>query len=33
VDDSEAMPGDLEALAGPDEEAWIEERQAVMLYS
>jgi uncharacterized protein YbbC (DUF1343 family) len=33
VDDSEAMPGDLETLAGPDEEAWIEERQAVMLYS
>jgi uncharacterized protein YbbC (DUF1343 family) len=33
VDDSEAMPGDLGALAGPDEEAWIEERQAVMLYS
>ena len=33
VDDSEAMPGDLEALAGPDEEAWIDERQAVMLYS
>jgi uncharacterized protein YbbC (DUF1343 family) len=32
VDDSEAMPGDLEALAGPDEEAWIAGRQAVMLY-
>jgi uncharacterized protein YbbC (DUF1343 family) len=32
VDDSEALPGDLEVLAGPDEAAWCAERQAVMLY-
>jgi len=32
VDDPEATPGDLEALAGKDEAAWITERDAVMLY-
>ncbi|MEN8206623.1 MAG: DUF1343 domain-containing protein [Pseudomonadota bacterium] len=32
VDDPEATPDDLEALAGRDEAAWIEEREAVMLY-
>lgn len=32
VDDSEATPGDLEALAGADEAAWIAEQEAVMLY-
>jgi len=32
VDDPEAMPDDLEALVGPDEAAWIAEREAVLLY-
>ena len=32
VDDPSATPGDLEALARPDEAAWIEERKAVLLY-
>ena len=32
VDDPEATPGDLEALAGLDEVAWMAEREAVMLY-
>jgi uncharacterized protein YbbC (DUF1343 family) len=32
VDDPEATPDDLEALAGTDEAAWIAERQEVMLY-
>jgi len=32
VDDPEADPDDLEALAGPDEVAWIAEREAVLLY-
>jgi hypothetical protein len=32
VDDPEATPGDLEALAGPDEAAWRAEREALMLY-
>jgi len=32
VDDPEATPADLEALAGPDETAWIAEQEAVMLY-
>jgi hypothetical protein len=32
VDDPEATPGDLEALAGPDEVAWMAEREEVMLY-
>jgi uncharacterized protein YbbC (DUF1343 family) len=32
VDDPEATPQDLEALAGMDEAAWLAERQAVMLY-
>ena len=32
VDDPEATPGDLEALAGTDEAAWIAEQEAVMLY-
>jgi uncharacterized protein YbbC (DUF1343 family) len=32
VDEPEAMPGDLEALAAADESAWMAEREAVMLY-
>ena len=32
VDDPEATPGDLEALAGTDEAAWMTEQEAVMLY-
>src|SRR5713226_5644822 len=32
VDDPAAAPADLDALAGPDEEAWCEEREAVLLY-
>ena len=32
VDDAAATPQDLEALAGPDEQAWLSERQAHLLY-
>ncbi|HXG52389.1 MAG TPA: DUF1343 domain-containing protein [candidate division Zixibacteria bacterium] len=32
VDDPAARPEDLEALAAPEEKAWREEREAVMLY-
>ena len=32
VDDPAAMPADLDALAEPDEAAWIRERAAVLLY-
>ena len=32
VDDPQATPGDLEALAGADELAWMAEREAVILY-
>ena len=32
VDDPAATPGDLDALAGADEAAWLEERETVMLY-
>ena len=32
VDDPEATPGDLDALAGTDEAAWMAEQEAVMLY-
>jgi uncharacterized protein YbbC (DUF1343 family) len=32
VDDPEATPGDLEALAAVDEAAWVAEREAVLLY-
>ena len=32
VDDRAAMPADLDALAEPDEAAWIRERAAVLLY-
>ena len=32
VDDPAATPGDLDALAGPDESAWREQREAVLLY-
>jgi len=32
VDDDQATPGDLDALAGPDEQAWLEERQHSMIY-
>ena len=32
VDDPAAAPADLEALAAPDEQAWREERESVLLY-
>jgi uncharacterized protein YbbC (DUF1343 family) len=32
VDDAAATPGDLDALAVPDEQAWLEERRVVLLY-
>ncbi|HMI20876.1 MAG TPA: DUF1343 domain-containing protein [Sphingomonas sp.] len=32
VDDAAAVPGDLDALARPDEEAWCAERQPYLLY-
>jgi uncharacterized protein YbbC (DUF1343 family) len=32
VDDPAATPGDLDALTAPDETAWREEREAVLLY-
>ena len=32
VDDPTATPADLDALAGPDEDAWREAREAVLLY-
>ena len=32
VDDAGAAAGDLDALAGPDEAAWVEERRAFLLY-
>jgi uncharacterized protein YbbC (DUF1343 family) len=32
VDDSSAKPADLEALAKPDEDSWLEERESVLLY-
>ncbi|SMF95179.1 Uncharacterized conserved protein YbbC, DUF1343 family [Methylomagnum ishizawai] len=32
VDDAAAEPGDLETWAGPDEAAWLAEREAVLLY-
>ena len=32
VDDSEAAPGDLDALATPDETAWAEERRPYLIY-
>jgi uncharacterized protein YbbC (DUF1343 family) len=32
VDDAQALPGDLEALAQADERAWEEERRAFLLY-
>jgi len=32
VDDRAATPADLEALTGRDEQAWLEEREAVLLY-
>ena len=32
VDDPAAAPADLDALAGPDEQAWRAEREAVLLY-
>ena len=33
VDDASAAPADLDALAAPDEAAWLSERQSVLLYS
>jgi len=32
VDDAGAKPGDLDAAARADEDAWREEREAVLLY-
>ncbi|MEO6255892.1 MAG: DUF1343 domain-containing protein [Sphingomicrobium sp.] len=32
VDGADAAPGDLDALAGPDEQAWAEQRQSYLLY-
>ncbi len=32
VDDAVATPDDLDALAGPDEQAWLSERQAYLRY-
>ena len=32
VDDAQAGPGDLDALARADEASWLEERKAVLLY-
>jgi len=32
VDDAAATPGDLDALARPDEQAWLEERRSALLY-
>ena len=32
VDDAVAQAGDLDALTGPDEAAWLEERRASLLY-
>jgi uncharacterized protein YbbC (DUF1343 family) len=32
VDDPQAAPADLDALAAPDEAAWLEERKEVLLY-
>jgi hypothetical protein len=32
VDDASAMPQDLDALAVPDEQAWLSERQEILLY-
>jgi uncharacterized protein YbbC (DUF1343 family) len=32
VDDDDATPADLDALAGADEQAWLEERQHSMIY-
>ena len=32
VDNPEATPGDLDAIAGADEAAWRAEQEAVMLY-
>jgi uncharacterized protein YbbC (DUF1343 family) len=32
VDDSSAIPADLDALVKPDENSWLEERESVLLY-
>ena len=32
VDDEQALPGDLDALATPDEAAWYVERESALLY-
>ncbi len=32
VDDPAATPADLDALAVPDEAAWLEEREDLLLY-
>jgi hypothetical protein len=32
VDDTASKPGDLDALASPDEQAWAEERKGALIY-
>jgi hypothetical protein len=32
VDDAKAKPGELDSAARADEEAWLEEREALLLY-
>jgi hypothetical protein len=32
VEDAEATPGDLDALTDPDEQAWVEMRNAHLIY-
>ena len=32
VDDAAALPADLDALAAPDERAWVESRESILLY-
>ena len=32
VDDPAAIPGDLDALATPDEKSWLEEQESILLY-
>jgi hypothetical protein len=33
VDDVNATPGDLDALAAPDEKSWSNERSALLVYA
>jgi uncharacterized protein YbbC (DUF1343 family) len=32
VDDPQSLPSDLDALTAPDEQAWLQEREAVLMY-